>query len=143
MLATTKRAHQLNPANFLKLAENILKQHPQDEPTHRKLASALYYAIFNYWSALKHDQGIPGKGPKQDSYPYKQFHQELLQKALDSQLILIYTLRVTADHYTLNPTTIKLYNLQKQLETQITHQIIHQALKAAHEILQALHQKQP
>jgi len=82
-----------------------------------------------------------GKGPLQDLYTYEDFHRDLLNKGLDREIIYLYTCRVAADHYTLNPTKIKIFNKEiqqtigKTIEISISPQDTEHALQVAKIIL--------
>ncbi|RLF03637.1 MAG: hypothetical protein DRK00_08580 [Thermoprotei archaeon] len=104
----------------------------------RRALSALYFSLFNYWMAKKYDRGERGLGPKQDSFKYGDFHGELLDKALDAQIVYLFSLRVASDHYALNPTIIKIYNggrIKGRRYSYITIDSLKRAIEAAKEIL--------
>lgn len=136
------RADALRPDSLLNfMRELVVENRITDEVCIRRAISALYFSLFNFWAAKRYDQGVRRKGPKQDRFDYREFHEELLGKGLDAELVLLYTYRVAADHYTLNPTVIRVYGdemvarLPRQLSVRIGIKILENAIEAAEEIL--------
>jgi len=117
----------------------------RDEACIRRFLSALYFSLFNYWAAIKYDKGARRKGPKQDRFDYREFHEELLREELDVELNLLYTYRIATDHYVLNPTIIQIYNKEivrlmtrDRLEIHIGMNALRKAVEAAKTILKQI-----
>jgi hypothetical protein len=101
----------LNPIKFIKFVEEAISREPSmlDEVALRRFISALYFSLFNYWAERSYIKGRRGKGgPCQDSFSYSEFHTYLSQRQLDFVAHLLFLYRVAADHYTLNPTYVRL-----------------------------------
>jgi len=123
--------------------EFLKKGKVRDEVFIRRALSALYFALFNYWSAKRYEAGKRGKGPYQDSFLYSEFHQDLLSKGLDAQILLLYTYRIAVDHYTLNPTVIRVYEarrlgIKEKIPCNISEEALRRAVEAAREVLRHL-----
>jgi len=140
MSGSTSRTIALNPSAIISLIE---KHHKQGRLIHevyiRRAISALYFTLFNYWAAKKYDAGDRGRGPCQDQWPLKEFNQEMLCKGLDPQIIILYLYRVAADHYTLNPTTVELWDFrQRRRRCFINTNALQRAIECAKELYKAL-----
>ena len=81
MSARTSRASELDPRCFISLVETLVEDgRIKDEVSIRRMISALYFCLFNYWCAKKYESGIRKGGPLKDLFPYRDFHEELLKK---------------------------------------------------------------
>ena len=85
-----------------------------------------------------------GEGPRQDRFPYSRFHQELLDKGLDKDVVLLSTLRTAADHYMLNPTIIEVWDrnisalVGRRLNVHISVNVLKNVLRSSKIILKSL-----
>ncbi len=140
MSGSASRATALNPSAIISLIEKQFKEgRITDEVYIRRAISALFFALFNFWAAKKYDAGDRGKGPCQDQWPLTKFNQEMLYKGLDAQIIFLYSYRVAADHYTLNPTTVKLWDfMQKRQSCFINTNALERGIECAKELYKAL-----
>lgn len=117
MPRSTPRATALNPSAIISLIEKqVREKEVRGEVFIRRAISTLYFVLFNYWAAKKYDSGKRGKGPYQDQWPLKEFNSEMLYQGLDAQIIFLYSQRVAADHYALNPTKIELWDFSKKIK---------------------------
>jgi len=141
------RANSLKPDYFIDLVEQLANSKIKDEVCVRRLLSGLYFSLFNYWAAISYDNGNRGKGPRQDRFSYREFHESLLSEGLDAELLLLYTYRVAVDHYVLNPTMIQIYNeeiaryVSQRTKVHITITILKKAVEAAKTILSQIRLK--
>ena len=142
MPSRPSRADALRPDGLIEFMKKLVAEgRMEGEVCIRRAISALYFSLFNYWAAKRYDQGARGKGPMQDRFSYREFHEELLNRGLDAELVLLYAHRVAADHYVLNPTVIKVYGeemavrLSRRLSVHITIEVLERAVEAAEEIL--------
>jgi len=118
----------------------------RDEVCIRRVISALYFSLFNYWAARKYElERRRGKGRYQDRFAYRQFHEELLGRDLDRDVVLLYILRTASDHYVLNPTIIEIQNKEMiallhrdKLEVRITAKALRNALNSSKAILRTI-----
>jgi len=112
MSTGSSRTTALDPSHFMSLIESLIDESiVKDEVCIRRIVSALYFCLFNYWAARKYElDRRRGRGTYQDRFSYRQFHEELLGKGLDKDVVLLYTLRTASDHYVLNPTIIEIQN---------------------------------
>ena len=105
----------------------------------RRIISAVYFALFNYWSLKSYLKGMRGNGPLMDSFWFSTFHEYLLELGLDYAVYTIYLYRVTADHYTLNPTKVVLTSKPwkgEEREIEINDTALKIMLESAHDILE-------
>ena len=146
MSSRSSRADALRPDYFINLVEKLVSSGKiRDEACIRRFLSALYFSLFNYWAAIKYDKGARRKGPKQNRFDYREFHEELLREELDVELNLLYTYRVAVDHYILNPTIIQIYNREivrlmtrDRQEVHIGINVLRKAIEAARTILKQI-----
>jgi len=146
MSSRSSRADALRPDYFINLVEKLVSSGKiRDEACIRRFLSALYFSLFNYWAAIKYDKGARRKGPKQNRFDYREFHEELLREELDVELNLLYTYRIATDHYVLNPTIIQIYNKEivrlmtrDRLEIHIGMNALRKAVEAAKTILKQI-----
>ena len=83
MSSRSLRANALRPDYFIKLVEQLMRNGKiKDELCIRRLISALYFTLFNFWAAVKYDKGIREKGPKQDRFDYSEFHNDLKEQEI-------------------------------------------------------------
>jgi len=109
----------------------------------RRIISAIYLSLFNYWSLKNYHKGARGEGPLQDSFWYASFHEDLLKRGLDHAIYTIYLYRVAADHYVLNPTKVALTSKPwkgKEMDVEISEEALKRVLEAACDILNMLEQ---
>ena len=111
MQGCAERIKKLDPRDLIAVLSRLVSKHGGSEVFVRRVISAVYFALFNYWSAKVYCRGMRrGRGPRQDSFPYSLFHEELVENGLDRDIYALYVYRVAADHYTLNPTKVRLYD---------------------------------
>jgi len=131
----------LNPHHFINWIESLIRKgRIKDEVAIRRVISAIYFALFNYWARKRYDMESRAGGPLGDCFRYSQFHSELLRKGLDAEIILLYTYHVAVDHYTLNPTIIRIFDralkkLGRVFRCKITSGILTKIIQAARNIL--------
>jgi len=131
------------------LVENLVKSGMvKDEVCIRRVISALYFCLFNYWAARWYEiDRKRGKGTFQDRFPFRQFHQYLLGRRLDKEVVLLYMLRTASDHYMLNPTTIDVQNKEilsliprEKIEVNISIDKLKISIESSRKILKTLNQ---
>lgn len=135
------KVSDLDPQSLiLKIEEFYYRGELNNEIYIRRAISALYFSLFNYWSAIMYNFGKRGKGPQQDSWSHTEFFNFLLSHGLESKIYPLHVLRVAVDHYTLNPAKIKLFgnlkisNRSKELECSINPKTLEKAINFAKEI---------
>ncbi|BBG25944.1 hypothetical protein [Sulfuracidifex tepidarius] len=131
----------LKPHKLISYFENILNDNLLDEVFIRRMISAVYFSLFNYWSIKNICKGIKGKGKRNDSFPHVQFIQDLVGRGFDAQIRTIYLYRVAVDHYTLNQTTVTLTSNPYKGKTQdveIGKNALKRVLESAKDILNFL-----
>jgi len=139
-----RNIERLNPRSLFNHFSEICnnKKCVLDEVESRRLVSTLYLALFNYWSEKAYNKGLRGKGegPFGDDFSYYYFLQVLFQAGLTTSAKLLHIYRVAADHYTLNPTKIKLKYFPQigEIEVKFNSDIIKQLLVHAYKILDFL-----
>ena len=74
----------------------------------RRIVSAVFFALFNYWALKSYIKGRRGDGPYGDSFRLLTFFEDLLSKGFDYAVYPLFLYRVGANHYVLNPTTVVL-----------------------------------
>ena len=143
MRGGTNDPERLNPRGLLEFFERVVKEERQklNEVAVRRIISAVYFALFNYWSLKSYLKGERGDGPCQDSFWYSTFNEHLLNQGLDYAVFTIYLYRVAADHYTLNPTKVVLRSrpwkdVAKDVE--INDRALEMVLESARDILEYL-----
>ena len=82
-------ANKLKPHKLLNYFESLLSN-SLDEVFIRRIISAVYFSLFNYWSMKNICKGNKGKGDNNDSFPHTQFIQDLASSGLDPQIYLSY-----------------------------------------------------
>jgi len=138
------RASSLKPEHFLEFIEEMIREGKiKDKVFARRLVSALFFALFNYWAAKQWDSGARGKGPRQDHFPYTLFVKNMLDKGLDRSIIFIYLHRTMADHYVLNPTVVRIWEKElpipeERVPVSLKPRDLTVALKAAKELLKTM-----
>ena len=146
MHPSSKNYERLNPRKLLDyLKRKILKEKREilDEVLIRRIISAIYFSLFNYWSIKRYSQGKRCGGPYGDSFWYSTFNQEMFERGLDRAMYIIYLYRVAADHYALNPTKVRLTShpwKDEEENVEINEHILHRILEASYEILRELEQ---
>ena len=145
MSSRTLRADSLNPIHFFNFIKRLIaRKYIENEVYVRRIISALYFSLFNYWAAKKYSQRTRGGGPLQDRFKYRKFHEELLSKNLDREIASLYIYRVASDHYILNPTIIRIYNeemiklIGEKLKININRYSLKKAMESAEEILKKI-----
>jgi hypothetical protein len=100
---------RLKPHEVFDLVEKLIEKHggTLNEVIMRRVISALYLSLFNYWTEKAYTKGRRGRGPCQDWFNYSDFHKDLSSVGLDSAIFTLYLHRVAADHYALNPTFVR------------------------------------
>jgi len=145
MSTGTPRTTALNPSHFIDLVEHLVNNNMiRNEVCVRRMISALYFCLFNYWVAKRYEiDGVRGKGPRQDYFYFRLFHEYLLKRKLDKELILLYTLRTAVDHYMLNPTIIEVQNKElrriiskRRIEVSISIEKLKKAIMFSRRILE-------
>ena len=132
------RTQALRPKKLLDLViKAINKNIDLDEVIIRRLISALYFALFNYWSAKAYESGERGAGELKDSFKYSYFHGTIRERGWDPYIKLFNESRVAVDHYTLNPTIATIYNGYK-VYIKIDRNLLNKVLKASIELLNLL-----
>lgn len=143
MQAGTQDPERLNPRRLLEYFMKILRngRHLSDEVVIRRIISAAYFALFNYWSLKSYFKGIRGNGPLRDSFWFSAFNEHLLKQGLDYAVYTIYLYRVAVDHYTLNPTKVVLSSKpwkEEEKEVEIDDAALEMVLESAYDILEHL-----
>ncbi len=135
------RTVTLNPLPVISTIENYFNEGKLTEEVYiRRALSALFLALFNYWSAKKYESGSRGKGHYQDRWTYTEFVNDMLSKGLDPQIIHLVKFRVAADHYTLNPTFVEVHPIQYRESCEITGNNLKRAIECAKELYNILSQ---
>lgn len=112
-----------------------------DEVLVRRIISALFFAVFNYWAAKSYAKGKRGTGPNGDCLPYSMFLQEMLQAGLEYVIYPLYLYRVSADHYALNPTVVELTSKPfrgVRVEVKLSYEVVDKLLELVHDVLKYL-----
>lgn len=136
-------SERLNPRKLLEYLERLLKNknYILDEVIIRRVISAVYFALFNYWSLKSYLKGQRGNGPLKDSFWFSEFNKYLLSQGLDYAVYILYLYRVAADHYTLNPTKVILTSdpwKGDEREVEINNTVLERVLASAYDILKYL-----
>ncbi len=132
---------RLNPRKLIDYLADLRNRHALDEVAIRRIISAVYFALFNYWSLKSYIKGLRGGGPLKDSFQLSVFHEHLLRRGLDYAVYTVYLYRVAADHYTLNPTKVKLTSRPwrgEEKEVEIDEMVLERVLESARDILEDL-----
>lgn len=111
MLGCPERAPGLDPLSTISLIEKLNRDgNLRDENQIRRAISAIYFALFNYWSAEKYNSSERGSGPCKDQWNFKQFFSDVSykRKELAYPLRFLHSLGVAADHCALNPTKVNI-----------------------------------
>ena len=139
MSGSSSRAATLNPLAIISLIENQYKTGKiKEEIFIRRSISALYFALFNYWSAKKYDTGERGSGQYKDRWPLRDFTSEMLLKGLDPQIRFLYACRVAVDHYALNPTIANLHDFRKKQLISINKFSLKRAIECAKDLYEEI-----
>lgn len=143
MQASAQDPEKLNPRKLLEYFMRMLKseRHKLNEVVIRRIISAVYFALFNYWSLKSYLKGLRGNGPLQDSFWFSTFNEHLLKQGLDYAVYTIYLYRVAVDHYTLNPTKVVLTSKpwkREEKEVEINDVALEMVLESAYDILEYL-----
>ena len=138
----SQNPERLNLRELLRyLSQLVADKKPLDEVFTRRIISALYFALFNYWSLKKYYKGKRGDGPYWDSFWFSKFHEHLLREGLDYAVYTLFLYRVVADHYALNPTRVILTSRPwKNMEEEviIDDKALRKALESAYDVLDYL-----
>jgi len=140
------RVNVLNPTAIITSIEKmVMSKKDLDEIFIRRLISAIYFAIFNYWAAKQFSKGVRGKGPNQDSFTFSEFHRDLLKMGLDAEIIILFQCRVAVDHYIMNPASINIYNQEivnalgmQKTSLAINRKILNRVISASKSIIKSL-----
>ena len=138
------RADTLRPDEVLELAKELSSREPVSEVIIRRVVSALYFSLFNYWAARRYDRGVRGRGPRQNRFAYRELHEDMLKEGLDAEVVFLYTYRTASDHYVLNPTIIEVFNkalekiLGKRARARIDKTSLERAIESAEEIVKCI-----
>jgi hypothetical protein len=143
MQAGAHDPEELNPRKLLEYFTRIVKSrsHELDEVVVRRIISAVYFALFNYWSLKSYLKGMRGGGPLRDSFWFSTFNEHLLKQGLDYAVYTLYLYRVAADHYALNPTKVVLTSKpwkDVEKEVEINDKVLEIVLESAYDILEYL-----
>jgi len=143
MQTSTQDPEKLNPRRLLEYFMRILKNERRElnEVVIRRIVSAVYFVLFNYWSLKKYFKGERGGGPLMDRFSFSSFNEHLLKQGLDYAVYTIHLYRVAVDHYTLNPTKVELTGRPwrgKMEDVEINDTILEIVLKSAFDILEYL-----
>ena len=143
MQAGTQNPEKLNPRRLLEYFMGILgnERYKLSEVVIRRAISAVYFALFNYWSLKSYLKGLRGNGPLRDSFWFSTFNEYLLKQGLDYAVYTIYLYRVAADHYALNPTKVVLTSKpwkKEEKEVEINYDALEMVLESAYDILEHL-----
>ena len=143
MQASIPNPEKLNPRRLLEYFRRMLEneKHRLDEVVIRRIISAVYFALFNYWSLKSYLKGLRGSGPFRDSFWFSMFNEHLLKQGLDYAIYTIYLYRVAVDHYTLNPTKVILTSKpwkEEEKEVEINDAALKMVLDSAYNILEYL-----
>ena len=137
---------RLNPRPLIDYLARLAAERKDlvDEVFVRRAVSAAFFALFNYWAAKNYAGGRRGSGPRQDSFTYQAFIEELLRNCLDRETYTLYVYRVGADHYVLNPTKVKLYNdpwKGAEEDVEINYDALSKSISSAYAILEFLEKR--
>ena len=104
----------------------------------RRVVSALYFSLFNYWALKYYSKGNRGNGPLHDYFSLSEFTRFLYKNGLDREIYTLLVYRVAADHYALNPTEVVITDRQwkgKNVRVNIDENSVKIVLKAAEQVL--------
>lgn len=141
MQTSVQNPEKLNPRELIKYLSEIVEKNTLSEVAVRRIISAIYFALFNYWSMKSYYKGLRGEGPLGDSFWYSSFNEFLLKQGLDHAAYTSYLYRVAVDHYALNPTKVVLTTRPwkgVEEEVEINDDALRKILESAYEILEAL-----
>ncbi|HII72828.1 hypothetical protein [Sulfurisphaera tokodaii] len=99
----SQSAEKLNPRKLISFLSSLINA---DEVFLRRVVSAIYFSLFNYWAHKYYHKGIRGKGALRDYFSLSEFTSFLYKNGLDRAMYTLLIYRVAADHYALNPTDI-------------------------------------
>lgn len=129
---------RLNPRKLISFLSGILNS---DEVFLRRIISALYFSLFNYWALKHYSKGNRGNSPLGDYFSLSSFTRFLYKNGLDRATYTLLVYRVAADHYALNPTEIVITDRQwkgKSAEISIDKRSVKIVLDAAEQVLHFL-----
>jgi hypothetical protein len=146
MPSGSSRVSDLDPSTLISSIENYKNSSTSgmSEVEIRRMISALYFALHNYWSALQQAGGTKGTGSKNDNYSHAKFVRFLIKKKLTREIIVLHYSRVAADHYLENPTMIdptysELKSISGTLVTiQLTQLSLDRSINAAKKIVSSI-----
>lgn len=143
MQGCTSNPERLNPRQLIDYLKQVIvdKRDSLNEVFIRRIISAIFFALFNYWAIKNYAKGNRGNGPYGDSFKLSTFFEDLVNKGLDHAIYPIFLYRVAADHYVLNPTRVELLtrpwkSLQENIE--INYEVLDKLLRLAYEVLEYL-----
>ena len=104
------------PDRIKALSPSILVNHidinATDEVVIRRLISAMYMALFNYWCAIEYKNNPKkhkhGKSRQDDDFTYKEFEKCLAVKAMNNDIETLSIYRIACDHRMNNPAEVEL-----------------------------------
>jgi len=136
---------KLNPRKLFEFMDRLINSGTvDDEVMMRRIASALFLSLYNYWSIkayVKYNRRYKIKGrssPRGDNLPHKWFFKDMLTQGL-GEIIDLYLHRVWADHYALHPTDVVLdIDGNRVFRVEIDVNKLKDLLKSAYHILDYL-----
>jgi len=143
MQESTSNPERLNPRQLLEYLKQIVanRRNALNEVFIRRIISAIFFGIFNYWALKSYIKGKRGDGPYGDSFRFPSFFEDLLSAGFDYAIYPLFLYRVGADHYVLNPTEVELQSrpwkgVRDYVE--ISYDILEKLLESAFDILDYL-----
>ncbi len=143
MQESSSNPERLNPRQLMDHLKQFVanKRTTLNEVFIRRIVSAVFFALFNYWALKSYIKGKRGDGPYGDSFRLSTFFEDLLSKGFDYAIYPLFLYRVGADHYILNPTTVVLLSkpwkgVQENVE--INYDVLEMLLESAYDILDYL-----
>ncbi|PMP95519.1 MAG: hypothetical protein C0167_03045 [Nitrososphaera sp.] len=119
-----------------------------DEILLRRCVSALYFSLYNYWAELRLRRGRlecndAMNGSLKDDFPHSGFVADMLRRGLNDDIMLLFELRVLADHHVCNPGLVEIHDkelsrLIKQTRVELNAGEFERALESAGRILSSL-----
>jgi len=143
MQGSASNSEKLNPRIFLEYISNSFHKDEKfkEEVFVRRIISGIYFSLFNYWSIKMYQKGERGKGTNKDCFSYTKFHQKILKDGLEYALFPLYLYRVAVDHYTLNPTKVRLTSepwKNREYNVEFNDLTLRRLIQSAYEILDHL-----
>ena len=143
MQKSTSDPEGLNPCQLMDYLKQLVvnKRTILNEIFIRRVISAIFFSLFNYWALKSYTKGKRGDGPYRDSFRFLTFFEDLHRNGFEYAIYSFFLYRVGADHYILNPTRVELNSKSwkgVQEDAEINYDVLETLLDLAYGILEYL-----